>query len=60
VISLTDSPLKTLMTAAGSLERERRDIFLQRVGAMLRLRHRFTDHDVTEVAHLALTGLGAA
>jgi hypothetical protein len=57
VISLSDSQLQTIMTAAGSLEPERRDIFLQRVGAMLKLRGRFTDTDVAEVAKLALYGL---
>ena len=37
--------------------RERRAVFLERVGAMLKVRHRFTDLDVDEVAKLALTGL---
>ena len=32
------------------------DLFLQRVGAMLRMRGRFNDSDVAEVAQLALTG----
>jgi hypothetical protein len=44
------------MDAAKTLPVERRDTFLQRVGAMLRMRHRFTDADVTDVV-LALTGL---
>ena len=44
-------------SAAGGLEPERRDIFLQRCGAMLRMRGRFTDADVAEVTRLALAGL---
>ena len=38
---------------AGKLEPERRDIFLQRVGAMLRMRGRFTDGDVNDVTKAA-------
>jgi hypothetical protein len=57
MVSLTDSQLKILMTAASGLAPDRRDIFLQRVGAMLRMRHRFTDGDVADVAKLALCGL---
>jgi hypothetical protein len=45
------------MDAAKTLPVERRDTFLQRVGAMLRMRGRFTDSDVTDVVTLALTGL---
>jgi len=44
VIALTDSQLELVMTAAGSLTLEKRDVFLQRVAARLQLRgHRFTD-----------------
>jgi hypothetical protein len=32
-------------------------IFLERVGAMLKMRYRFTDHDVAIVAKLAMAGL---
>jgi hypothetical protein len=53
MIALTDRQLQSVMTAAGSLEPDRRDIFLQRVGVMLRMRSRFTDADVVEVAQLA-------
>jgi hypothetical protein len=49
--------LKIVMTAANSLPVERRSVFLERVGAMLRMRGRFTDDDVADVAKLALTGL---
>jgi len=36
---------------------ERRDIFLQRCGAMLRMRGRFSDDDVRQVVELAACGL---
>ena len=57
MISLTDHQLSTVMAAARTMPVERRDIFLQRVGAMLRIRGRFTDDDVADVTRLALTGL---
>ena len=57
MISLTDSQLQTVMGAGAKLEPERRDIFLRRVGAMLRVRGRFTDTDVADVARLAMAGL---
>ena len=57
MVSLTDSQLKTVMDAAAALAPERRDIFLERCGAMLRMRRRFTDDDVRQVAELALCGL---
>ena len=57
MVSLTDTQLKIVMDAAAALAPDRRDIFLQRVGAMLRMRGRFTDADVSDVAQLAMTGL---
>jgi hypothetical protein len=59
MISLSDVQLETVIRAAASLEPERRDIFLQRVGAMLALRRRgnFNDDDVANVAAMALCGL---
>ena len=45
------------MTAATAVPVERRSVFLERVGAMLKVRHRFTDNDVRQVAELALCGL---
>jgi hypothetical protein len=57
MVSLTDSQLTAVMDAARTLPVERRDTFLQRVGAMLRMRGRFSDGDVTDVVQLALTGL---
>ena len=41
MIALTDPQLKIVMDAAIALAPERRDIFLQRVGAMLNMRGRF-------------------
>jgi hypothetical protein len=57
VISLSDAQLKTIMDTARLLGPERRDLFLQRVGAILKMRDCFTDDDVLDVAALALTGL---
>ena len=50
MVSLTDNQLRTLMDTAGKLSLERRDVFLQRVGAMLRMRGHFTDADVAATA----------
>ena len=57
MLGLTDNQLRVVMDAAKTLPVERRGTFLQRVGAMLRMRGRFTDSDVTDVVTLALTGL---
>jgi hypothetical protein len=57
MIALTDPQLKTVMDAAAALAPERRDIFLQRCGAMLRMRGRFSDGDVADVVGLAACGL---
>jgi hypothetical protein len=57
MISLSDSQLRVIMDTAKAIEPSRRDIFLQRVGAMLKLRGRFDDADVEDVARLALCGL---
>ena len=57
MVSLTDPQLKTIMTAANAVPVERRSVFLERCGAMLKLRYRFTDADVADVAQLALAGL---
>ena len=57
MISLSDYKLKIVTDAARTVQVERRDIFLQRCGAMLRMRGRFTDTDVADVARLALCGL---
>ena len=57
MISLSDNQLRIVMDVAAGLKPERRDIFLQRCGAMLRMRGRFTDADVAEVTRLAMAGL---
>lgn len=57
MLALSDSQLQTLMTFAAEIPQEERSLFLARVGVMLRVRHRFTDSDVDEVAKPARTGL---
>ena len=57
MLGLTDNQLRVVMDAAKTLPVERRDTFLQRCGAMLKLRGQFTDADVIDVVTLALTGL---
>jgi hypothetical protein len=57
MVSLTDSQLAAVMAAPRPLPAERRDLFLQRVGAMLRMRGRFTDSDLADVVKLATAGL---
>jgi hypothetical protein len=59
MIGLTDTQLEIVMGAARVLPVEKRDVYLQRIAAMLavRGRGRFTDTDVADVAHLALAGL---
>ena len=57
MLSLSDQQLRSVMDAAARVAADRRDVFLQRVGAMLTLRGRFNDSDVSEVAQLPLTGL---
>jgi hypothetical protein len=56
-LSLSDSQLSIVVQAASGIDPERRDLFLQRIGAMLKLRGRFSDSDVIEVTRLALAGL---
>jgi len=48
MIGLTDEQLKIVMTAAGAIAPEKRSMFLERVGAMLKVRHRFTDTTLTK------------
>ena len=57
MLSLSDHQLQIVMLAAQPLDPEHRDIFLQRCGAMLKTRGRFTDADVHDVTALALCGL---
>jgi hypothetical protein len=53
MLALSDSQLQTVMATAASIDPDRRDVYLQRVGAMLRVRHRFDDSDVNEISTLA-------
>lgn len=48
MISLNDAQLKVVMAAASQVPHEKRDMFLQRIAAMLKLRGRFGDDDVGE------------
>ena len=59
MLGLTDDQLRTVMDAAAAVPIEKRDRYLQRLGAMLTMRGRghVTDADVADVAKLALTGL---
>jgi hypothetical protein len=62
MLSLSGQQLKTVMEGASTLPVEKRDLYLQRIAAMLTMRGRghFNDDDVTDVVKLALTGLAAA
>ena len=60
MIGLSDRQLAIIMEAAKPLPPEKRGLFLQRVGAMLRYRRHgnaFDDDDVADVAGLARCGL---
>jgi hypothetical protein len=57
MLSLSNHELQTVMTAARTLPVEKRSQYLQRIAAMLELRGRFSESDVSEVAALALVGL---
>ena len=56
MLGLTDYQLKIVMGTARSVPVEKRDVYLQRIAAMLTMRGRghFNDADVTDVAKLAL------
>ena len=57
MIALSDHQLEIITTAANAVPVERRGIFLERVGAMLKVRGLFSDDDVRQVAALAMAGL---
>jgi hypothetical protein len=57
MVSLTDPQLEIIMTAANAVPVERRSVFLERIGAMLKVRGRFSDDDVRPVVALAARGL---
>ena len=56
---LTDTQLGTVMDMARTLPVEKRDLYLQRIAAMLavRGRGRFNDADVADAAKLAMAEL---
>ncbi|MGC1957577.1 MAG: hypothetical protein WA683_08045, partial [Pseudolabrys sp.] len=56
---LTDDQLGTVMDMAHTVPVEKRDLYLQRVAAMLAMRGRghFGDDDVQDVTALALCGV---
>ena len=57
MLSLSDRQLQTVMETAANIDADRRTIFLERVGAILKLRGRFNDADVQEISKLAACGL---
>jgi hypothetical protein len=59
MLGLTDHQLRIVMGSARSLPVEKRDVYLQRIAAILALRGhgRFTDTDVADVARLAMARL---
>jgi hypothetical protein len=56
-LGLTDHQLKLVMQAARPLPVEKRDVFLRRIAARLKLEGRFTDADVAKAATEAIFGL---
>jgi hypothetical protein len=59
MLGLTDNQLRAVMDMARALPVEKRDLYLQRIAAMLTMRGRghFTDADVADVVQLAKAGL---
>ena len=57
MIALTDRQLATVMAGARPVPVEKRNLYLQRVAALLRMRAGYDDGDVTEIARLATAGL---
>jgi hypothetical protein len=59
MLGLTDNQLRTVMDMARLVPVEKRELYLQRIAAMLTMRGygHFRDSDVMEVAQRALTGL---
>jgi hypothetical protein len=58
MISLSDNQLAIVQHTARLLPVEKRDVFLQRVGAiLLQRRQHFDDGDVADAVELALCGL---
>ena len=59
MLGLTDNQLRTVMDAAGTLPVEKRDVFLQRVAALLRRQagRIKSDDDVGRAVEIALSSL---
>jgi hypothetical protein len=57
MLALTDSQLRIVSSAADRVPVEKRGVFLDRVVARLRLYRGFTDADLDDAVHAALTGL---
>ena len=57
MISLTDQQLSIVQHTATLLPVEKRDVFLQRVAAILLQRRKFNDDDVADAVELSLVGL---
>jgi hypothetical protein len=59
MLGLTDNQLTTVMGMARTLPVEKRDLYLQRIAAMLTQRGHghFNDADVADVTTLAIAGL---
>jgi hypothetical protein len=63
MISLSDTQLSVLMSAAGTLDPGKRGVFLDRVSAHLkhgRAGRQFGDDDIARAVELALRGLRAS
>jgi hypothetical protein len=57
MLALTDSQLRVIWNAADQVPVEKRGVFFERVVARLRLHRGFTDVDLDDAVHAALTGL---
>ena len=59
MVVLTDAQLRIVVDSARTFPIEKRDLYLQRIAAMLKLRGRghFADSDVSDAVKLALVGL---
>jgi hypothetical protein len=57
MLSLSHNQLQIVMDAARAVPHEKRGLFLQRIAAMLALRGRFSDANVSDVVKLVTCGL---
>jgi hypothetical protein len=56
-LGLTDSQLRLVMDRAAILPVEKRDVFLRRIAAHLKLKWKFDDAAVSEAVSAAIIGL---